>query len=78
MRKKQFISAIFFVLSGFFAQAAEGGLKDEEKPGDLKSEIKAYIRHHLQDTHDFSIGSYTTDEARKIYWIFASCDIVGW
>ena len=48
MRKKQFISAIFFVLSGFFAQAAEGGPNDEEKSGDLKSEIKAYIRHHLE------------------------------
>ena len=57
MRKKQFISAIFFVLSGFFAQAVEGGPKDEEKTGDLKSEIKAYIRHHLEDTHDFSIGA---------------------
>jgi len=53
MRKKQLISAIFFVLSGFFAQAVEGGPKGEEKTGDLKSEIKAYIRHHLEDTHDF-------------------------
>lgn len=77
MRKKQFISAIFFVLSGFFAQAAEGGPKDEEKSGDLKSEIKAYIRHHLEDTHDFSIGSYTTDEGKKKYIGF-SLPVILW
>ncbi|GIR81341.1 MAG: hypothetical protein CM15mP83_0670 [Flavobacteriaceae bacterium] len=39
--------------------------KRRKKSGDLKSEIKAYIRHHLEDTHDFSIGSYTTDEGKK-------------
>ena len=76
MRKKQLISAIFFVLSAFFAQAVEVGPKDEEKTGDLKSEIKAYIRHHLEDTHDFSIGSYTTDTGKKKYigfLIVANC-----
>ena len=77
MRKKQLISAIFFVLSGFFAQAVEGEPKDEEKTGDLKSEIKAYIRHHLEDTHDFSIGSYTTDEGKKKYIGF-SLPVILW
>jgi F-type H+-transporting ATPase subunit a len=77
MRKKQLISAIFFVLSGFFAQAIEVGPKDEEKTGDLKSEIKAYIRHHLEDTHDFSIGSYTTDEGKKKYIGF-SLPVILW
>ena len=77
MRKKQLISAIFFVLSGFIAQAVEGGPKDEEKIGDLKSEIKAYIRHHLEDTHDFSIGSYTTDQGKKKYIGF-SLPVILW
>ena len=77
MKKKQIISAIFFVLLAFFAQAAEGEPKDEEKSGDLKSEIKAYIRHHLEDTHDFSIGSYTTDEGKKKYIGF-SLPVILW
>ena len=77
MRKKQLISAIFFVLSAFFVQAVEVGPKDEEKTGDLKSEIKAYIRHHLEDTHDFSIGSYTTDAGKKKYIGF-SLPVILW
>ena len=77
MRKKQLISAIFFVLSAFFAQAVEVGPKDEEKTGDLKSEIKAYIRHHLEDTHDFSIGAYTTDAGKKKYIGF-SLPVILW
>lgn len=77
MKKKQFISAIFFVLSGFFVQASDEALKDEETSGDLKSEIKAYIRHHLQDTHDFSVGSYTTEEGKKKYIGF-SLPVILW
>ena len=77
MKKKQFISAIFFVLSGFFVQASDEALKDEETSGDLKSEIKAYIRHHLQDTHDFSVGSYTTEESKKKYIGF-SLPVILW
>ncbi len=77
MKKKQFISAIFFVLSGFFVQASDEALKDEETSGDLKSEIKAYIRHHLQDTHDFSVGSYTTEEGKKKHIGF-SLPVILW
>lgn len=77
MKKKQFITAIFFVLSGFFVQASDEALKDEETSGDLKSEIKAYIRHHLQDTHDFSVGSYTTEEGKKKYIGF-SLPVILW
>ena len=67
MKKKQYISAILLLFSSFFALATDATVKDEKKSGDLKSEIKAYIRHHLEDTHDFSIGSYTTDEGMKKY-----------
>lgn len=77
MKKKQFISAIFFVLSGFFVQASDEAIKDEVTSSDLKSEIKAYIRHHLQDTHDFSVGSYTTEEGKKKYIGF-SLPVILW
>ena len=77
MKKKQYISAILLVFSSFFALATDGTIKDEKKSGDLKSEIKAYIRHHLEDTHDFSIGSYTTDEGKKKYIGF-SLPVILW
>ncbi|AOW21052.1 F0F1 ATP synthase subunit A [Urechidicola croceus] len=46
---------------------------EEKKPEvghegkDLKTEIKEYINHHLQDTHDFGLYSYTTDNGEHKY-----------
>ena len=50
---------------------------EESKKGDLKSEIKAYILHHLEDTHDFSLGSYTTDQGEHKYIGF-SLPVILW
>jgi F-type H+-transporting ATPase subunit a len=75
MKKKLFIPAIFFILIGAFGFASDA--PEKEKSGDLKSEIKAYIRHHLEDTHDFSIGSYTTEEGKKKYIGF-SLPVILW
>ena len=41
--------------------------KDEHAKGDIKSEIKEYIQHHLQDSHDFVLTSYTSDEGEHVY-----------
>lgn len=75
MKKKLFIPAIFLILIGTFGFASEA--PEKEKSGDLRSEIKAYIRHHLEDTHDFSIGSYTTEEGKKKYIGF-SLPVILW
>ena len=75
MKKKLFIPAIFFILIGAFGFASDA--PEKEKGGDLKSEIKAYVRHHLEDTHDFSIGSYTTEEGKKKYIGF-SLPVILW
>lgn len=42
--------------------------KEEVSKGDVKTEIKAYIEHHLQDSHDFTLTSYTSDEGLHVYW----------
>ena len=34
---------------------------------DLKTEIKEYISHHLQDSHDFSLFSYTKESGEHKY-----------
>ena len=60
MRSKltiRLITLLFFLLP-FLSMA--GGEKGTET--DIKSEIKAYIQHHLEDTYDFGLWSYTTDE----------------
>lgn len=61
------LTVLMFLLS-FTVQAAVGA-KTETKEGgkDLKTEIKEYINHHLQDTHDFGLYSYTTDSGKKKY-----------
>lgn len=42
-------------------EPAEGSEKD------LKTEIKDYIQHHLKDSHDFSLFSYTADSGEHKY-----------
>ena len=46
----------------FFVQA-----KDSESSGDLKTEIKEYISHHLEDAYDFSLFSYTDASGEHVY-----------
>jgi len=41
--------------------------KDSETPKNLKTEIKEYISHHLEDAYDFSLFSYTNDQGEHVY-----------
>lgn len=38
---------------------------NEEGAVDSKSEVDAYILHHIQDAHDFHLFSYTSDEGER-------------
>ena len=46
------------LLVSFSNLNAKESKKEVEQTGELKSEIKAYILHHLQDSHDFNLLSY--------------------
>ncbi|WP_115816406.1 F0F1 ATP synthase subunit A [Winogradskyella eximia] len=37
---------------------------------DTKNEVDAYIQHHIQDSHDFSLFSYTNDEGERKHFGF--------
>ena len=41
--------------------------KEDNPSKDLKTEIKEYITHHLEDAYDFSLFSYTNSEGEHIY-----------
>ena len=41
--------------------------KDSKPSVDLKTEIKEYIFHHLEDAYDFSLFSYTKDNGDHKY-----------
>jgi F-type H+-transporting ATPase subunit a len=45
--------------------------KTPEKKGSLKEEIKAYIQHHLKDSHDFYLGSYKDGDKKNTLAISA-------
>jgi len=34
---------------------------EQESPVDSKSEVDAYILHHIKDSHDFHLFSYRSD-----------------
>ena len=40
--------------------------KEPEQKDSLKQEIKAYIQHHLKDSHDFYLGSYEEGGKKNI------------
>jgi F-type H+-transporting ATPase subunit a len=41
--------------------------KDSETSESLKTEIKEYILHHIQDAHDYSLFSFTNDAGEHVY-----------
>ena len=49
----------------------------DEPKQDLKTEIKEYIQHHLQDSHDFSLYSYT-DESGEHHYVGAPLPVILW
>ena len=65
------LTLIFFLIS-FVSYG-----KEEAAKGDIKSEIKAYIQHHLQDSYDFSLTSYTKENGEHVY-IGAPLPVILW
>ena len=60
-----------------FASVSLANTKEKAQSGDLKTEIKEYIAHHLQDAYDFSLFSYTNEKGEHVY-IGAPLPIILW
>ena len=56
-----------FLLSFGPALFAKESSETAKGPEGTKAEIKEYIQHHLQDSHDFSIASYTNEAGEKVH-----------
>ncbi|TYA74104.1 F0F1 ATP synthase subunit A [Seonamhaeicola marinus] len=56
---------LFFLFVTTMSFAKEETKKGGE--GDIKTEIKEYINHHLLDSYDFSLTSYTTESGEHKY-----------
>ncbi|NAY91610.1 F0F1 ATP synthase subunit A [Muricauda sp. JGD-17] len=69
--RKTFFTRFLLVAMLFTTQFAFPAEKENEQHGeqgkDLKTEIKEYISHHLKDSHDFSLFSYTKENGEHKY-----------
>ena len=67
--RKTFLKSTLVVLAIFLGQFSFAKDKEhgDEKEGGLKTEIKEYIQHHLQDSHYFNLFSYTKDSGEEVH-----------
>ena len=64
----KFFTVLALVFTSFGVFAGGGDKQSSENNGgkvDTKEEIEKYIKHHLADSHDFSLFSYTNDAGEK-------------
>lgn len=61
--------ALLFFLFVFISYGQEEHAS-EEHGGDLKTEIKEYIQHHLQDSYDFNLFSYAGQDGEEKHFGF--------
>ncbi|WP_299098116.1 F0F1 ATP synthase subunit A [uncultured Winogradskyella sp.] len=60
------LALLVFLPTSIFANS-EGG---DGGQVDTKKEVEDYILHHIQDSHDFSLFSYTSDEGERKHFGF--------
>lgn len=60
-----FLVLIALVFSSFTAFAGGGGTSSKGGQINTPESIKGYIKHHLADSHDFSLYSYTNDAGER-------------
>ena len=61
------IASITFFTSVGFASGSDEKHDDQNDGGRIntKEKVEAYILHHIKDSHDFSLFSYTSDEGER-------------
>ncbi len=77
MPKKLYSKFLIFFLLGLTSISAKETAKKSASGDNLKAEIKAYILHHIQDTHDFTLLSYTDEQGKKVH-IGAPLPVIIW
>lgn len=64
-----------FLSAGYFANGQED--EGKEPINDIKSEIKEYIDHHLKDSHDFSLFSWS-DANGELHHVGFPLPVILW
>ena len=71
IKKSKFLIVLFFTFLSAFSLAEQHELKnygDSTPQKDIKTEIKEFISHHLQDTHDFHLTKGLSFPLPVILW----------
>ena len=65
---RSILALLAIVLTTFFSYANS----DTQEDGriDTKEKVQAYILHHIKDSHDFSLFSYTGDNGERHHFGF--------
>lgn len=66
------ILAVLFSTTTAFALSSDKKTDDQNDGGrvNTKSEVEEYILHHIKDSHDFSLFSYTGDDGKRHHFGF--------
>lgn len=75
---KQMILALLCTALSFQSFAKDTNDTHATDGEDLKSEIKAYIQHHLQDSYDFNLLSYTDETTHKKVHVGMPLPVILW
>lgn len=70
LNKKILILIVLLVSGVVFSKEKEESSKNLSAKEIQKKEIKDYIMHHLQDSYDFSLFSYTDEDGAHVYFGF--------
>lgn len=57
------LTLLVLIPASVFATTAAGG----EGKVNTKKEVEDYILHHIQDSHDFSLFSYTNGQGERVH-----------
>ena len=73
------IAAITLFTSASFASGSDKKHDNQNDGGrvNTKEEVEAYILHHIKDSHDFSLFSYTNDDNERVH-IGAPLPVILW
>ena len=67
-----------FILAVSFTATAAAPESDGDTPKDTKAEIKEYIQHHLQDSHDFNLFASTDEETGEVHHYGFPLPVIFW
>ena len=83
MQRKTLVKLLSILfLATTFTMSAKGPSKDAASSGDSRAErkqqVKDYIAHHLLDSHDFGLFSYTDDATQQKHHVGFPLPIILW